>query len=129
MNDFKLLSLNNVPQVSQNAIEFSSFQWPGLYKHARQLLQTGGFMEEGLNWNDNEAMQKTNKTLGVNLFCRGIDASLSEHLEMKESFFGNKFQEKFFGKEQFCSSLYEPARLWYQPRMFNRYEKSSGLTT
>ena len=80
-------------------------------------------MEEGLNWND-ESQQRTNKTLGVNLFCRGIDAPLSEHLEMRESFFGRKFQEKFFGQDQMCSSLYEPARLWYQPRMCNRYEKS-----
>lgn len=30
-NDFKLLSLNNVPQVSNHSIEFSTFQWPGKY--------------------------------------------------------------------------------------------------
>lgn len=124
INDFKLLSLNNVPQVSTSALEFSSFQWPGLYKHARQLLATGGFMEEGLNWNTDS---NSNKTMGLNLFCRGIDAILSEHLEMREQFFGKNFQDKFFSKDQWRTSLSSPARLWHQPRMFNKHEKSITL--
>ena len=28
-SDFKLLSLNNVPQLNSQSIEFSSHQWPG----------------------------------------------------------------------------------------------------
>ena len=114
--------MNNVPQISKNSIEFSSFQWPGLYKHSRQLLSTGGFMEEGLNWN--ELDQNLNKTMGLNLFCRGIDAQLKEHLEMREIYFGRGFRDKFFSKQQFWSNLGSPSTLWYQPRMFNKYEKS-----
>ena len=30
-NDFKLLSLNNVPQLNCQSIEFSSHQWPGWF--------------------------------------------------------------------------------------------------
>jgi len=117
IKDFKLLSLNNVPQQSENSIEFSTFQWPGLYKHARQLLATGGFMEEGLNWNMEAVVKNnTNKTMGLNLFCRGSDAQLSEHIEMREQFFGRSFQDKFFSDEQWRTSLSSPARLWHQPR-------------
>ena len=80
-------------------------------------------MEEGLNWNV-DAKSTMNKTMGLNLFCRGVDAQLSEHLDMKEQFFGKSFQEKFFSGEEWRTCLSSPARLWHQPRMFNRYEKS-----
>jgi len=48
-----------------------------LYKHARQLLITGGFMEEGLNWN-NDIESKNNKSLSLSLFSRGNLANNSE---------------------------------------------------
>jgi tubulin delta len=37
-NDYyKLLSLNNVPQLSQNSIEFGAFQWPGLVSYLNNI--------------------------------------------------------------------------------------------
>ncbi len=83
-------------------------------------------MEEGLNWNMEPTMKNTNKTIGLNLFCRGGDAQLSEHIQMREQFFGMNFQKNFFGDEQYWTCLSSPARLWHQPRMFNRYEKSNS---
>lgn len=125
-SDFKLLSLNNVPQLNNQSIEFSSFQWSGLYKHARQLLFTGGFMEEGLNWNpDAEFSNKNNKTLSLSLFARGNLLNEQEE-SLKEQCFGLSFQNKFFADLKWRSS-YAPVRFWSQARKFNRYEKSLTL--
>ena len=126
--DFKLLSLNNVPQLNTQSIEFSTFQWPGLYKHACRLLFTGGFMEEGLNWNI-EAESKNNKSLSLSLFARGnlsSDDNQCEQNDLKENYFGSNFQNKFFSNIKWRST-YEPVKLYQQKRMFNRYEKSLTL--
>lgn len=84
-------------------------------------------MEEGLNWNDLDKTKNLNKTMGLNLFCRGVDAQLKEHHEMREIYFGRDFREKFFSKEQFWTNLTSPSTLWHQPRMFNKYEKSKVI--
>ena len=126
-NDYKLLSLNNVPQISKESIEFSSYQWPGLYKHARQLLFTGGFMEEGLNWNEEiDPGKNLNKSLSLSLFARGVESQSLEQLELKEKFFGPSFESKYFANEMY-RSVCCPVRLWSNPRMFNKYEKSLTL--
>jgi tubulin delta len=108
-----------------------------LYKHARQLLITGGFMEEGLNWN-NDIESKNNKSLSLSLFSRGNLANNSEPSSqnlicnpddqeaLKEIHFGPSFQDKFFGNSKWRSTCF-PVKLWHQPRMLSRYEKSLTL--
>nr|KAG5692475.1 hypothetical protein BaRGS_005021 [Batillaria attramentaria] len=44
--DHKLLTIRNIPQVSDRAMEFSTFQWTGLLKHLRQMLIASAPMEE-----------------------------------------------------------------------------------
>ncbi len=46
-SDYKLLTLRSVPQVSQEALAFSSYNWPSLLKRLRQMLITGVVIEEG----------------------------------------------------------------------------------
>lgn len=46
--DYKLLTVKNIPHMSEKSIEFSTFQWHGLLKHLRQMLIAGASMEEGL---------------------------------------------------------------------------------
>ena len=121
---FKLLSLNNIPQMSKQSIEFSSYQWSGLYKNGKQLLFTGGYMDEGLNWSNTEW---TNKTLALSLFARGIDTSYSEQADMTRSYFDRNYLNKYFATNLFGGLVHRPVNLWYQSRMFNNYEKSLTL--
>lgn len=128
-NDFKLLSLNNVPIMSKQSIEYSTFQWNGLYKNARQLLYTGGYMDEGLAWNtdSNNPNEFSNKTLALSLFARGMNSSLEEHEDLKNNYFDGHYLRKHFSNDLFGSLLYRPIRLWHQNRAFNNYEKSLSL--
>jgi tubulin delta len=131
--DFKLLSLNNLPHMNKQSIEFSSFKWNGLYKSARQLLFTGGFMDEGLNWNDNG--QLMNKTLALALFARGkgdddtgqSENLAQEHSEYRNYYFDETYLSKYFSTNLFGSLLSKPVKVWQQPRLFMNYEKSLAL--
>jgi tubulin delta len=123
INEFKLLSLNNIPMLSKQAIEFSTFNWNGLYKTAKQLLFTGGYMDEALNW------QNTNinhKTLSLSVFARGFQSNFIQHQEMIQKNFDKNYMNKHFSS---ClSELWiEPVKLWHANRSFNNYEKSLSL--
>lgn len=45
--EFKMLGLRNIPQMSENSLAYSTFTWPGLIKHLRQMLIANAKMEEG----------------------------------------------------------------------------------
>nr|XP_034995922.1 tubulin delta chain isoform X2 [Zootoca vivipara] len=45
--EFKMLGLRNIPQMSENSLAYSTFAWPGLLKHLRQMLIANAKMEEG----------------------------------------------------------------------------------
>ena len=45
--DYKLLTVKNIPQMSDQSKSFSTFQWHGLLKHLRQMLIANAAMEEG----------------------------------------------------------------------------------
>lgn len=45
--EFRLLGLRNIPQMPESSLAFSSFSWPGLLKHLRQILIAKAHMEEG----------------------------------------------------------------------------------
>ena len=128
-SDFKLLSLNNVPHMAKESIEFSSFQWSSLYKNASQQLKTGGYMDEGLNWNEeSNARTGSNKTIALSLFSRGLGSSYAEQSSLKSSLFDGNYLRTHFSNTLFGSLLYlNPIRLWYQERTFNNYEKSLTL--
>uniref|UniRef100_A0A8C5UU50 Tubulin delta chain n=1 Tax=Microcebus murinus TaxID=30608 RepID=A0A8C5UU50_MICMU len=44
--EFKMLSLRNIPQMSENSLAYSTFTWAGLLKHLRQMLISNAKMEE-----------------------------------------------------------------------------------
>ncbi|XP_051043124.1 tubulin delta chain isoform X2 [Phodopus roborovskii] len=44
--EFKMLGVRNIPQMSENSLAYSTFTWPGLLKHLRQMLISGAKMEE-----------------------------------------------------------------------------------
>src|SRR6218665_114674 len=45
--EYKMLTVRTIPHVSKRSAEFSSFQWPGLLKHLRQMLVANAAIEEG----------------------------------------------------------------------------------
>lgn len=45
--EYKLLSLCTIPQMPSSSIAYSTFSWPGLLKHLRQMLISNTKMEEG----------------------------------------------------------------------------------
>uniref|UniRef100_A0A8V1ALC7 Tubulin delta chain n=1 Tax=Gallus gallus TaxID=9031 RepID=A0A8V1ALC7_CHICK len=45
--EFKMLGLRNIPQMPENSLAYSTFSWPGLLKHLRQMLIANAKMEEG----------------------------------------------------------------------------------
>ncbi|KAI4816057.1 hypothetical protein KUCAC02_006173 [Chaenocephalus aceratus] len=48
--EFKLLSVSSIPQVPLASMAYSSFSWPSLLKHLRQMLISNTKMEEGIDW-------------------------------------------------------------------------------
>ena len=44
---YKLLSLKNIPQMSDESMKYSTFVWPALTKHLRQMLIADAAFEEG----------------------------------------------------------------------------------
>ncbi|KAL4835087.1 hypothetical protein H8958_015024 [Nasalis larvatus] len=45
-----MLSVRNVPHMSENSLAYSTFTWAGLLKHLRQMLISNAKMEEGIDW-------------------------------------------------------------------------------
>lgn len=49
--EYKLLSVCTIPQMPTSSIAFSTFSWPALLKHLRQMLISNSKMEVGkVNW-------------------------------------------------------------------------------
>lgn len=45
--EFRMLGLRNIPQMPESSLPYSTFSWPGLIKHLRQMLIANAQMEEG----------------------------------------------------------------------------------
>ncbi|XP_053817539.1 tubulin delta chain isoform X2 [Vidua chalybeata] len=45
--EFRMLGLRNIPQMPESSLPYSTFSWPGLIKHLRQMLIANAPMEEG----------------------------------------------------------------------------------
>lgn len=45
--EYKLLSVCSIPQMPSASIAYSTFSWPGMLKHLRQMLISNTKMEEG----------------------------------------------------------------------------------
>ncbi|XP_064585287.1 tubulin delta chain isoform X2 [Zonotrichia leucophrys gambelii] len=45
--EFRMLGLRNIPQMAESSLPYSTFSWPGLLRHLRQMLIANAQMEEG----------------------------------------------------------------------------------
>ena len=71
---FKLVTLKTLPQTPPASAAYSSFTWPGLTKHARQMVIADAHMEEGINWRVRAAPGRRYNVSVANLaVARGTD--------------------------------------------------------
>ncbi|XP_067668133.1 tubulin delta chain-like [Haliotis asinina] len=122
--EYKLLTLKNIPQMSERALEFSTYQWHGLLKHLRQMLVADAAMEEGINWDITtgsatpRGSHRSNRSLANTLILRGKEAMMADV---------SAFQDKKLYTDWMPPDF--TLDVLKQPRMFNQYEKSAVLVS
>ncbi|XP_067856229.1 tubulin delta chain isoform X2 [Heptranchias perlo] len=130
--EYKLLSLMNIPQMSDTSLLFSSFSWPGLMKHLRQMLIANTKMEEGIDWQvklppiglPSAEKPSRNRELHFN-------TSVANLLVLR----GKEVQDADVGgfKEQVLYASWMPAdsalSTWRTSTAFNKYEKSATVVS
>ncbi|NXC27425.1 TBD protein, partial [Campylorhamphus procurvoides] len=129
--EFKVLALRNIPQMPEDSLAYSTFSWPGLLKHLRQMLIANAKMEEGIDWQvrppppgSSISSHSTTKPLHFNtsianlLILRGKDVHSVDL---------GSFQDP-----SLYTSWLKPQdafHAWKTPRAFNKYEKSAALVS
>ncbi|XP_064323899.1 tubulin delta chain isoform X3 [Phalacrocorax carbo] len=130
--EFKMLGLRNIPQMPENSLAYSTFSWPGLIKHLRQMLIANAKMEEGIDWqvrpprlgSSIPSSQSTNKPLHFNtsvanlVILRGKDT----HSIDLGSFRDPSLYTSWLNPQDAFNA-------WKTPRAFNKYEKSASLVS
>ncbi|NXG03198.1 TBD protein, partial [Sakesphorus luctuosus] len=127
--EFKLLALRNIPQMPENCLAFSTFSWPGLLKHLRQMLIASAHMEEGIDWQvrapppgpsscSHSSNKPFNTSLANLLILRGKDV----HSVALGSFQDPSLYTSWLSPQ-------DAFHAWKTPRAFNKYEKSAALVS
>lgn len=127
--EYKLLSVCTIPQMASSSIAFSTFSWPALLKHLRQMLISNSKMEEGIDWQVCPPAASAGR-------CRSLTAgsfntSLANLLILRGK---DVFSADTGGFED--SAIYtswlppdNAFSLWKSPIPFNKYEKSATLVS
>ncbi|XP_017732908.1 PREDICTED: tubulin delta chain isoform X7 [Rhinopithecus bieti] len=130
--EFKMLSVRNVPHMSENSLAYSTFTWAGLLKHLRQMLISNAKMEEGIDWHvrppssglPSLGKKSLNKDLHFNtsianlVILRGKDVQSADVEGFKDP--------------ALYTSWLEPVNafnVWKTQRAFSKYEKSAVLVS
>ncbi|XP_030007082.1 tubulin delta chain [Sphaeramia orbicularis] len=126
--EYKLLSVCTIPQMSSSSIAYSTFSWPGLLKHLRQMLISNTKMEEGIDWQVRPpaASERTrsltgpsfNRSVANLLILRGKDVYSAETGGFEDPALYTSWLSP---KEAFD--------VWKSPMPFNKYEKSATLVS
>lgn len=126
--EYKLLSLCTIPQMPSGSIAYSTFSWPGLLKHLRQMLISNSKLEEGIDWQVHPPARSErtgrlqgpsfNTSLANLLILRGKDVYSTE----TGGFEDPALYTTWLSAEEAFS-------LWKSPVPFNKYEKSATLVS
>uniref|UniRef100_UPI0037E73AD1 tubulin delta chain isoform X2 n=1 Tax=Semicossyphus pulcher TaxID=241346 RepID=UPI0037E73AD1 len=126
--EYKLLSVSTIPQMLSSSIAYSTFSWPGLLKHLRQMLISNSKMEEGIDWQvhlpaESERTRSLtgpsfNTSLANLLILRGKDVYSAET---------GSFEDPALYTSWLSSE--EALNVWKSPVPFNKYEKSATLVS
>ncbi|CAM9275066.1 unnamed protein product [Lampetra planeri] len=126
--EYKLLSVSTIPQMPSSSLAYSTFSWPLLLKHLRQMLISNTKMEEGIDWQVQppSASERTrsltgssfNTSLANLLILRGKDVFSAETGDFED---GALYTSWLPPQEAFST--------WKSPVPFNKYEKSATLVS
>ncbi|KAF3692955.1 Tubulin delta chain Delta-tubulin [Channa argus] len=119
--EYKLLSVCTIPQMPSSSIAYSTFSWPGLLKHMRQMLISNSKMEEGKFCSERTRSLTGfgfNRSLANLLILRGKDVYCAETGGFEDP---DLYTSWLSSEESFT--------LWKSPVLFNKYEKSVTLVS
>ncbi|KAL4648518.1 tubulin delta chain isoform X1 [Arapaima gigas] len=145
-SEYKLLSLSTIPQMCRSSLAYSTFTWPGLLKHLRQMLIANARMEEG---NNNSIYDVHLSFVGIDWQVRvplngqpalermpqrkqpGFNTSLANVLIMRGKDVSSADPDGFLHTGLYSSWLPAEAAFntWRSPVHFNGYEKSATLVS
>ncbi|XP_044286074.1 tubulin delta chain isoform X3 [Varanus komodoensis] len=130
--EFKMLGLRNIPQMSENSLAYSTFVWPGLLKHLRQMLIANAKMEEGIDWRvrppipglpvpekpSPNSRARFNTSIANLVTLRGKDVHGVDLGGFQEPALYTSWR-----------NAQDALTVWKTPRAFNGYEKSASLVS
>ncbi|NWR42538.1 TBD protein, partial [Regulus satrapa] len=127
--EFRMLGLRNIPQMPESSLPYSTFSWPGLLKHLRQMLIANAHMEEGIDWQvrppqPGSSIPSTNKPLHFNTSIANLVILRGKDVHGVDL---GRFQDP-----SLYTSWLNPQdafSAWQTPRAFNKYEKSAALVS
>nr|ACI90385.1 tubulin-like protein [Philodina roseola] len=112
---YKLLTLRCVPQLSDQALDFSTYKWSSLIKSLSQMYICNSYLDEGLNWSLKPAQTRT-KSLANVFLARSYDKDEIEN-DLKQ----------YFNHSSFYSSFVSPSNAFsvfnYREKSYLNYEK------
>ncbi|XP_054649579.1 tubulin delta chain [Dunckerocampus dactyliophorus] len=126
--EYKLLSVSTIPQMHSSSIAYSTFLWPALLKHLRQMLISNTKMEEGINWQV-RPLPVSERTQSLTGSRFNISLANLLILRGKDVFSADTGG---FGDAALYSSWLPPKdafSLWKCPVTFNKYEKTATLVS
>ena len=106
---YKLLTLRCVPQLSDQALDFSTYKWSSLIKTLSQMYINNSYLDEGLNWSLKPWQTRTKSIANVFL-ARSYDKDEIEQ-DLKQ----------YFDHAPFYSSSVSPSNSY---TLFNSRDKS-----
>ena len=112
---YKLLTLRCVPQLSDQALDFSTYKWSSLIKTLSQMYINNSYLDEGLNWSLKPWQTRTKSIANVFL-ARSYDKDGIEQ-DLKQYFDHPSFYSSF------VSSSNSYALFNYRDKSYLNYEK------
>lgn len=112
---YKLLTLRCVPQLSDQAMDFSTYKWSSLIKNLSQMYINNSYLDEGLNWSLKPFHTRT-KSLANLFLARSYDKEDISN-DLKQYFNHSNFYSSSLSSSNYYSSLN------YRDKSYLNYEK------
>ncbi|XP_031146597.1 tubulin delta chain [Sander lucioperca] len=126
--EYKLLSVCTIPQMPSSSMAYSTFSWPSLLKHLRQMLISNTKMEEGIDW---QVRPPAGSERARSFTGPSFNTSLANLLILRGKEVYSAETDGFEDPALYTSwlSSEEAFNLWKSPVPFNKYEKCATLVS
>ncbi|KAF1393861.1 hypothetical protein PFLUV_G00020440 [Perca fluviatilis] len=126
--EYKLLSVCTIPQMPSSSMAYSTFSWPSLLKHLRQMLISNTKMEEGIDWQVRPpaGSERTRSFTGPSFNTSLANLLILRGKEVYSAETGG-FEDPALYTSWLSSE--EAFNLWKSPVPFNKYEKCATLVS